>query len=53
MAVRQNWALHVAQSEMSRRALNSWDKFKLPAPNTDINAVLEKLQAAPRRSRKG
>ncbi|SDG69021.1 hypothetical protein [Pelagibacterium luteolum] len=33
----------IAKSEMSRNALNSWDKFKLPPQNEQIDALLLRL----------
>lgn len=34
----------VARSEMSRNALNNWDKFKLPPNNARIDTLVEKLR---------
>lgn len=36
----------IARSEMSRNALACWEKFKLPAPNPEINALLKQLESA-------
>lgn len=45
MANSLNWAVRIAQSEMSRNALNSWDKFKLADRNPRIDSLMLKLQA--------
>lgn len=34
----------IAESEMSRNALNSWEKFKLPPRNNRIENLLDKLR---------
>lgn len=34
----------VARSEMSRNALNGWEKFKLPPSDRHIDSLLDKLR---------
>lgn len=39
----------IAQSQMSRNALNNWEKFKLPLKSDEIDALLRRLELPQRR----